>query len=119
MMTEVVNLKRGVVGDYVYIGRPSIFGNPWSHLRVSGAHFRVSTRRESIDCYRGWLLGTDPRFAHLDQARRSEILRQLPGLRGKRLACYCAPLPCHGHVLAELADATSRPAALEQLELPI
>ena len=26
-------------------------------------------------------------------------------LRGKRLACYCAPLPCHGDVLAALADA--------------
>jgi hypothetical protein len=29
----------------------------------------------------------------------------LPELRGKRLVCYCHPLPCHGDVLAELADA--------------
>jgi len=26
----------------------------------------------------------------------------LEPLRGKRLACWCAPLPCHGDVIAEL-----------------
>jgi hypothetical protein len=26
-------------------------------------------------------------------------------LRGKVLGCWCAPLPCHGHVLACIADA--------------
>jgi hypothetical protein len=25
-------------------------------------------------------------------------------LRGRRLVCWCAPAPCHGDVLAELAD---------------
>jgi hypothetical protein len=28
----------------------------------------------------------------------------LRGLRGKRLFCWCAPLACHGHVLARLAE---------------
>lgn len=27
----------------------------------------------------------------------------LERLRGKRLACWCAPLPCHGDVIAEVA----------------
>jgi hypothetical protein len=28
----------------------------------------------------------------------------LPELRRKDLACWCAPLPCHGEVLLELAN---------------
>lgn len=28
----------------------------------------------------------------------------LRSLRGKRLACHCAPLPCHADTYAELAD---------------
>jgi hypothetical protein len=29
-------------------------------------------------------------------------------LVGKRLCCYCAPSPCHGDVLAELANRLGR-----------
>jgi hypothetical protein len=29
----------------------------------------------------------------------------LPELRGKKLGCWCKPGPCHGDVLAELANA--------------
>ena len=34
-----------------------------------------------------------------------ELLALLPDLRGRRLGCWCAPLPCHAMVIAELADA--------------
>ena len=30
-------------------------------------------------------------------------------LRGKRLGCWCVPLPCHAEVIAEIADAASPP----------
>ena len=39
----------------VYIGRPSIWGNPFSHLERSAAEFRVGTRTESIEAYEKWL----------------------------------------------------------------
>lgn len=35
-----------------------------------------------------------------------ELLALVPELRGRALACWCAPEPCHGDVLAELADAS-------------
>ena len=36
--------------------------------------------------------------------RAGEVsLEQLAALHGRRLACWCAPLPCHGHVLARAA----------------
>jgi Domain of unknown function (DUF4326) len=33
----------------------------------------------------------------------------LPELRGKTLVCWCAPLPCHGDVLVELANLMAEP----------
>lgn len=80
-----------------FVGRPSVFGNPW----VLGPD---GTRDEVIDRYEEWLrTGRD--FGHplATAERREEILRRLPELRGKRLSCFCAPRRCHGEVLVALA----------------
>ncbi len=90
-MTRVVHCKREPYD--VYIGRPSIWGNPFK-LR------RGATETERVDCiarYREWLLG------------KPHLLARLPELRGKRLGCFCAPKRCHGDVLARLADADGTP----------
>lgn len=83
-MTKVVNIKRGATCD-VYIGRPSKWGNPFM-IGPDGS------RKEVIEKYRQWIQ-TQP-----------DLMAALPELRGKTLGCYCAPLPCHGDVLAELTD---------------
>ena len=70
----------------VYIGRPSKWGNPF----IIG---RDGERDEVIEKYRRWIQ-TQPR-----------LLQALPELRGKVLGCWCAPKPCHGDVLLELANA--------------
>jgi hypothetical protein len=36
-------------------------------------------------------------------AKHPDLLDRLPELRGKVLGCWCAPLACHGDVLARLA----------------
>jgi hypothetical protein len=46
----------------------------------------------AVEQYRAWLL-TQP-----------QVLGAIPTLRGQLLGCWCAPGPCHGDVLAELAD---------------
>lgn len=80
----VVNVKDS---EYdVYIGRPSVWGNPF----VVG---RDGSRRTVIDLYRQWLL---ERPGLVERARRELV--------GKRLGCFCAPLPCHGDVLMEIAN---------------
>jgi hypothetical protein len=33
---------------------------------------------------------------------------ELAELKGKRLGCFCHPQPCHGDVLAELAELADR-----------
>jgi hypothetical protein len=69
----------------VYIGRPSKWGNPF----VIGTH---GNRLEVIQKYSKWI-STQP-----------NLLNSLQEIKGKRIACWCSPLACHGDVLAKLAD---------------
>jgi hypothetical protein len=91
-MNFVVNIytardRAGVAKHYdVYIGRPSKWGNPF----ILG---KDGTREEVIRKYEEWLQ-TKP---ELIEAAKVE-------LKGKRLGCYCHPRPCHGHVLARIAN---------------
>lgn len=89
--TKVVNKHHGVPYD-VYIGRGSIYGNPFSHMKNTKAEFIVGSRHEAVEAYREWVQ-TQP-----------EILAEIPKLKGKTLCCFCAPLACHGDILVELAD---------------
>lgn len=77
----------------VYVGRPSLFGNPFASKPSAYASETVASRAVAIEKYAEWVL-TQP-----------EIMSRLPYLKGKTLGCWCSPLPCHGDVLARLADA--------------
>jgi hypothetical protein len=77
--------------DAVYVGRPSIFGNPYSHLPGKG-EVDVATREEAIEAHRLWLQRT-PEL--VDRIRRV--------LRGKDLLCWCAPFACHADTLLRVA----------------
>lgn len=76
----------------VYIGRPSKWGNPFTHIKDKNtkAEFIVSTRKESIEKYREWVLS------------QPELLNDLYELDGKILGCWCSPKSCHGYILIEL-----------------
>ena len=89
-MTKVVHCKKEAYD--VYIGRPSKWGNPYSHKPGTKAEIQVATREEAITKYREWILN------------KPELLAALHELRGKVLGCWCKPAACHGDVLAELAD---------------
>lgn len=75
----------------VYIGRPSVWGNPFSHKEGTKAKYKVATREEAIAKYEEWILN-QPEL--VERAKKE--------LRGKVLGCWCAPLPCHGDVLLKL-----------------
>lgn len=77
----------------VYIGRPSKWGNPFSHQPKSIAEVKVDSREEAIECYRNYLLATP-----------SLILDAKKELKDKILGCWCSPQNCHGEVLAEIAN---------------
>ena len=90
MITRVVHCKKEPYD--IYIGRPSKWGNPFSHKDGTLARFRVDTVEDAIDEYEIWLLENDI------------LMRDLHDLKGKILGCWCKPGPCHGDVLARLAD---------------
>jgi len=88
--------------EFVYIGRAGhgndgYFGNPVAIGRkcpVCGDTHRDGG--STLPCYSKYLanrLGTDQEF----KAR-------VKTLDGKTLVCFCAPKPCHGNVLAQVAE---------------
>ncbi len=85
--TSVVNKRKNLCD--VYIGRGGPWGNPFQ-IGQDG------TRNEVIAKYRAWITSDD----RVAVALRANLHR----LQGKVLGCFCAPLRCHGDVLAELAD---------------
>lgn len=92
MATKVIHRKdwpRGVRGQFVLIGRPSRWGNPF----VIGSD---GDRSEVIRKHREWFLKR--------LTEEPGLVETLRSLRDKKLVCYCAPKPCHGDLLAELAD---------------
>jgi hypothetical protein len=81
--TRVVHCKRERYD--VYIGRGGIWGNPF---RIG----KDGNRAQVILRYAEWIM---------DQP---ELLARVGELKGKTLGCWCAPLNCHGEVLAALAE---------------
>ena len=70
----------------VYIGRPGKFGNPFT-IGADGDRAQVLIK------YREYL-----------RTRPDLVAAAKADLRGKVLGCWCAPLPCHGDLLAKVAD---------------
>lgn len=83
-----------------YIGNPTVWGNHF----VMEDRDDPTERREVILCYALWL-----------KTRPNLIERAREELKGKKLACWCAPLPCHGDILARVAEGMNPIAAFQDL----
>lgn len=93
-MTKLVNCNKE---NYdVYIGRPSKWGNPFTHIsnKETKAKFIVNSREEAIERYRVWITEGDGKG----------LLNDLKELEDKTLGCWCYPKPCHGDVLIDLIN---------------
>jgi hypothetical protein len=92
-MPKVINITSGEPFD-CYVGRPSKFGNPFTHLQHLGGNLIiVDTREEAIARYEEWIRSQP----ELMEAAKKE-------LKGKVLACHCVPLACHAEVLLKIAN---------------
>lgn len=96
MATQVVNKHHNVPHD-IYIGRGSIWGNPY---RLT----ETTTPEDVLIQYETHLI-------------RSGLINEIHRLRDKRLQCFCAPKLCHGHILAWYADHDGNPAHTAATEL--
>jgi hypothetical protein len=94
-MPKVYNKRqKDIPKDAVYVGRPTAFGNPFSHWpEGTTAKKIVPTRDDAVRSFEEWVK-TQP---HL-------MLRIKTELKGKDLVCWCAPLACHADVLLKLAN---------------
>lgn len=91
METRVVHCKKEPYD--VYIGRPSKWGNPYSHKEDGTlAEFKVKNRAEAIQKFEEYLL------------KNEELMSSIHELKGKTLGCWCKPLSCHGDILKKYAD---------------
>lgn len=101
----------------VCVTRPGAFGNPMTLKdAIEAGYIRdkhdIAANEFLADCFRDWIAGAGSRGGRdwwqgpESDNRKAEIIRRLPELRGKDLACWC-PLdePCHADVLLELANA--------------
>lgn len=78
--------KDKIPEDAVYIGRPSKWGNPYPVTPSEPRELVIAKFKEYMD--------ENP---YLKQVAKKQ-------LRGKDLVCFCAPYPCHGDVLLEIAN---------------
>jgi len=83
--TVVVNMRTTSNYD-VAIDRSSSFGNPF-HLGKDG------DRQVVLQKYKEYFL----RRIEMDPEFRRRVL----ALKGLRLGCWCAPMPCHGMIIVE------------------
>ena len=88
----------------VYVGRPGLFGNPF-------------TGERALESYREWFLRHScpvhvvakvfgvQYVASRKWQLASVVVAKFQELRGKNLSCWCAPgCECHADVLLELAN---------------
>lgn len=93
-MTKLVNCNKAHYD--VYIGRPSKWGNPFTHIsdKETKAKYVVNSREEAIEAYRLWIT----------EGEGKELLNDLHELEDKTLGCWCHPKSCHGDVLIQLIN---------------
>jgi len=103
-VTTVVNINADMEYD-VYIGRGSLFGNPyrigWWYKKIKNGiecrsiSFSGSikiTRKISVQLYQEWFY---------KRIKYKNFKLAVLKLKGKRLGCFCWPLLCHGYVIAD------------------
>lgn len=87
--------------DAVYIGR-RYRGRPESPLANRWKVHTEDERQEAIERFRAWL---DNELTNWPDGQASREIKRLAALHRAGqpivLACWCAPKPCHGDVVAE------------------
>lgn len=91
----------------VCVTRPGTFGNPFTLKAAHEAGYKTYDAASAVRDFRAWLNGSrEVWMGEQSEQKCAALLRRLPELRGKNLACWCAlDAPCHADVLLEIANA--------------
>jgi hypothetical protein len=86
-------LAKAIAAGVVYVGRPTVLGNPYTHLGGVPGTIRVASRAVAIRKYRRWL------HEKLEQ-RDVEVIAALDRLNETDfLGCWCMPQACHAEII--------------------
>jgi hypothetical protein len=77
----------------VKIHRPSVYGNPYTHLDGTSALYKVSTRKEAVDNYENHYFPTI--ISHI---KNIENIFEKYNIC---LVCWCVPRLCHATIIAK------------------
>lgn len=97
----VVHCKKSSYDVYIGRGRDPVndyMVAKWDNPFIIGNTYLVGeaiTRERAIELYDGWLHSSKEGL---------ELLKDIGELKGKILGCWCYPKPCHGDILAKLAN---------------
>lgn len=95
-MTTVIHVRdaaRVPIGQYIYCGRPTKWGNPHHVGRCPCG--KVHSRVEAIQLFR--------EYWHSDAGAMLRVAA-ITELVDKVLGCWCVPAPCHVQVIAEYVN---------------
>lgn len=86
----------------VYCGRPSILGNPFTHIKTKKtlAEHLVESREQSIISYQQYFdeqIRTNTKF----QNEINRLIKIYKITNRLTLICWCKPLPCHVDIIRE------------------
>lgn len=96
----------------IYIARPSILGNPWTHMTSSYPDTKkTETRKEAVDNYINYFIQQ-----YKNNTDFKEIIDGLVELHKKNedinLICWCAPKECHGDVIKRFIEYKAKQGAI-------
>lgn len=107
---HIVNIKTedcSLKPNYYYCGRTkdgNPLGNPFTFngQKTSLAKLSFKTREEAIEAYRKYFKAAYGAKGYEALTNKfNEIYRHYKNNEDIYLACWCHPLPCHTHVIAE------------------
>tara|TARA_R110000772_G_scaffold20466_5_gene57020 strand:+ start:163251 stop:163562 length:312 start_codon:yes stop_codon:yes gene_type:complete len=92
MKIEIINIKDYEDTNYIYIGRPDKYGNPFSS-KDSNIATNVQSKEESLNLFR----------EHLNQNPDliDDLIKDLKDNKVSKLGCWCFPKKCHGDIYIE------------------
>lgn len=95
---ERAKLPRGVKS--LYIGRPSLLGNPYEIEATTG---RMEAIRKFEDYFLDMMISSNPAYSTV-QATVANIAKWVDRGVDFYLTCWCKPAPCHGDVIKKYIE---------------
>lgn len=93
---QTVNINKYDDDDYIYIGRPSLYGSPFSSKSKNIADIQVGNKSEAMEKCSEYFKDNPDII--------DDLIKELSERGVHKLGCFCAPNPCHGDILIDLIE---------------